>query len=302
MPTTYFLGELAALLAAFCWALTGILFTIGGRRVGSQVVNMARLVLAFIILMILHRLTLGTWFPVEAEPGRWGWLALSGVIGLALGDAALFQAMVLIGPRLSTVLMALVPIISTVSAWVFLRERLSWLDTLAVLVTVAGVAWVVLERGQNGVEKRGRAFWLGVLCGLGGALGQSLGLITSRLGLTGDYPVISANFIRMLAATVALWLISLLAGHGGRPFAALRADRRAALVIVAATCIGPVAGVLLSLIAIQHASIGIASTLMSLTPIMILPLLYWIFHERVSWRALGGTVLALLGVAIIFLF
>ncbi|MEK7324541.1 MAG: DMT family transporter, partial [Chloroflexota bacterium] len=137
MPTTYFLGELAALMAAFCWALTGILFTVGGRRVGSQVVNMARLPLALIILMALHRLTLGTWFPVRVEPGRWGWLALSGVIGLALGDAALFQAMVLIGPRLSTVLMALVPIISTVSAWVFLRERLNWLDTLAVLVTVA---------------------------------------------------------------------------------------------------------------------------------------------------------------------
>jgi drug/metabolite transporter (DMT)-like permease len=298
-----FVGEVAALATSLCWALTGIFFTLGGRRVGSQVVNLTRLLLALVIMLLLHRLALGTWLPLGASVERWGWLALSGVIGLALGDAALFQALLFIGPRLAALLMALVPIISTLLAWAFLAERLAWLDVLAVCLTVAGVAWVVLERRTDdaGGAVAGRNFKWGVILGLGAASGQSLGLITSRLGLEGDFSVLSANLIRILAASVALWGAAAAVGQGGRPLAALRADRRAALTILAGTVVGPVLGVMLSLLAIQRAPVGIASTLMSLTPITILPLVYWIFRERISRRAVGGTFLAFSGVALIFL-
>lgn len=295
-------GELAALITSVCWAFTGVFFTVSGRRVGSQTVNLARLALALIILSVAHRLTDGAWLPWQAEPYRWGWLTLSGVIGLTLGDASLFQALVYIGPRLSTLLMATVPLQSTILAWVLLGQRLEAMDLLAVPLTTAGVAWVVMERrSENGSASRGPKFRVGVLLGLGGALGQALGLITSRLGLEGDFSPISATLIRMLAATAALWGVSLLSGGGRRALASLRADRRALVIILGGTLVGPVLGVTLSLAAIQRAPIGIASTLMSLTPIAILPLVYFFFGERVSLSALSGTVVALAGVALIFL-
>jgi len=166
-----FIGEIAALSTALLWSLTSIFFTIAGRRVGAWAVNMTRLLLALVLLLGIHLATIGTLLPWQAEPYRWGWLAVSGVIGLALGDAALFQALVHIGPRLSTLLMAMTPIISTFVAWVFLGEHLAFYDLLAVPITTLGVVWVVLERG-NGVSAvlPGSNFRLGVLYGLGGAL------------------------------------------------------------------------------------------------------------------------------------
>lgn len=298
-----FIGEIAALLTSACWAFTGIFFTIGGRRVGSQTVNLTRLLLAFLIMLVIHRVALGKWLPLGASANNWGWLALSGVIGLTLGDAALFQALVFIGPRLASLLMALVPIISTILAWIFLGETLSPADLLAVLLTVGGVAWVVLERtGQSADSSAPKHFRLGVLLGLAAATGQSLGLLTSRFGLANNFPVVSANLIRILAGGAALWALGFINGSAWRAAGHLRQDRRAFWAIVGGTVVGPVIGIMASLVAVQHAPLGIASTLMSLTPIMMLPLVVVAFREQVSRRAIGGTVLALAGVSLIFLF
>ena len=145
-----FIGETAALVTVVCWAVTGIFFTIEGRRVGSWIVNLTRLTLALIILFIIHRVWIGTWLPQNAGTLRWSWFALSGVIGLTLGDALLFSAHIHIGPRLTSLLLSSVPIITVVVAWIFLEERLAFTYVLAVLITTGGIAWVVLERNRNG--------------------------------------------------------------------------------------------------------------------------------------------------------
>jgi len=310
------LGELAALGAATCWAFTSLLFTQAGRRVGSQVVNLARLLLAVIILVVVHKLATGIWLPIDAARDRWGWLAISGLIGLALGDAALFQSLIFLGPRLGALLMALAPIIATIAAWLFLKEQLGVADLLAIVLTVGGVAWVVAERrppvgapavavpgaaGAGRYSAGNRNFAWGVVLGIGAATGQALGLITSRLGMYGNFPIISATVVRMLAGFGAVWAVAAVTGGAGRPFQALAGDWRAAAAIVAATLIGPVAGVSLSLAAIQHAPVGIASTLMALTPILVLPLVRALYREPISLRAVAGTILALAGVALIFL-
>ena len=299
---TVLIGELAGLATSICWSFTGIFFALGARRVGSQAVNLARLLFALGIMLLLHRLLFGAWLPVSAGPERWGWLALSGVIGLSLGDAALFQSMIFIGPRRAALMMALVPIISTGLAWVFFREALSWPDLLAIVLTVAGVAWVVVERqagpavGEAGNARRG------ILLGLAAAAGQATGLILSRQGMTGGFSVVSAQLIRILFACAAVWAVALLRGQGRRIVNSIQRDRRAALAIGAGTLAGPVVGVMLSLVAVTRAPVGVASTLMSLAPITILPLVYFVFHERISPRAIGGTLLALAGVALIFLY
>jgi drug/metabolite transporter (DMT)-like permease len=296
------MGEIAALATSFCWSFTSIQFTLAGQQVGSEVVNRTRLVLAVLYLSLAHLLLYGELWPIHAEPFRWGWLGLSGTIGLVLGDACLFQAFVLIGTRRAMLVTTLGPVISTLLAWGWLGETLQLAEIGAVLVVVGGIAWVVSERQSaqgTSVESK-RQYALGVLLSVGGALGQALGLVISKQGLAGDFPSLSAALIRMMVATGVIWLLTLAQGQVGATWHALR-DEKARLFIAGGALTGPFVGVWLSMVAVQRAHVGIASTLMSLSPIILIPLGHWIFREQISPRAVAGTVVALAGAAIIFL-
>jgi len=295
-----YLGEIAALATAVCWAATSLFFTIAGKQVGSQLVNRVRLPLAALFLAITHLLWQGQVLPIHAEPSRWGWLGLSAILGLVLGDALLLQAFVLIGTRLSMLLMTLVPVIGALLAWVFLGETLSLLEIGAIIVTVSSVAWVVSEQGNsNSVDGNPRSYIIGVLCGIGGAFGQALGLILSKRGMAGDFPALSASLMRLLVASAVLWLWALIQGQLRPTIEGLRI-RSARWAILGGTVAGPFIGMTLSLAAVQLTHVGIASTLMALSPVILLPLAHWIFKERITPRAIIGTVVALVGVAMIF--
>ena len=295
-----YLGEIAALATAVCWAATSLFFTIAGKQVGSQVVNRVRLPLAALFLAILHLFWQGQVLPIHAEPSRWGWLGLSAISGLVLGDAMLFQAFVLIGARLAMLLMTLSPVIGMLLAWVFLGETLSLLEIGAVVVTMGSVAWVVSERrNSNPVDGNPRNYVVGVLCGIGGAFGQALGLILSKRGMVSDFPALSASLMRLSVASVVIWLWALMRGQLRPTIQGLRI-RPARWAIVVGTILGPLIGMTLSLAAVQLAPVGIVSTLMSLGPLILLPLTHWVFKEHITQRAIVGTVVAMLGVAMIF--
>jgi drug/metabolite transporter (DMT)-like permease len=296
-----YLGEIAALGTSVCWTFTSIFFTLSGRRVGSLIVNQARLLLAVVFLSVTHLLLLGVLLPDQPGLYRWFWLGLSGVIGLVLGDGFLFQAFVLIGPRRSMLLMALVPIISILMAWLFLGETLSATEIVAIGLTVGGIAWVVSEGEANGVQVDRRRYWLGILAGLGGALGQALGLVASKKGMVGGFSPLSATLMRMMVAAAVIWGFALLRGRAGQSMRAL-ADRQASLAILGGAIAGPFLGVWLSLIAVSLTQVGIAATLMALTPIFLLLPSQWIFKERISLQSVVGTAVAIVGVAIILLF
>lgn len=295
-----YVGEIAALGTSVCWTFTSIFFTLSGRRVGSVIVNQARLLLAVLFLAITHLLVAGSWLPPQANLYRWFWLGLSGVIGLVLGDGFLFYAFVLIGARRSMLLMSLAPIIGAVIAWLFLGERLSTIEIIAIGLTVGGVAWVVSERESNGLQVDRRKYWLGVLAGLGGAFGQALGLVISKKGMLGDFSPLSATLMRMLVAAVVIWGLALFHGRAVHTVRAL-GDRQAGPAILGGAIAGPFLGVWLSLIAVQLAPVGIAATLMALAPILILLPSVWIFNEQITLQSVIGTLVALAGVAIIFL-
>ena len=296
------IGEIAALGTALFWSLTSIQFTQAGRRIGSGRTNRIRLVLAVTYLLLAHLLLYGELWPTQAEPFRWGWLGVSGVMGLVLGDASLFQSFVTIGPRRGMLMMTLVPVISSLVAWGWLGETLHPVEIGAILLTVGGIAWVVSEgeQGQeNSVESR-RQYGLGVLFGLGGATGQALGLVLAKQGLVGGFPSLSATLMRMLVATGVLWLITLVRGQAGETWEALK-DRKALRSVIGGSLTGPFLGVWLSMVAVQRAHVGIASTLMAMSPVMLIPLTHWIYGERISPRSAVGTAVALAGAAIIFL-
>lgn len=291
-------GELAALATAVCWSFTAIFFSYSGRRVGSDVVNRSRLLFALLLLLIAHRILEGYFFPREVEPFRWGWLAVSSVLGLVLGDAFLFHAYVLVGPRLSMLMMATVPIYSLLFGWLLFGESMGGLETLGVLLTVAGVGYVVTE-GQGGLAENRRDYRRGLLFAFLGALGQVANLVTARYALVGDFPALSATIIRILIAAAIMWGIAAARRQVGETFAQWR-DRKALKAIMAGSVVGPFLGIWLSLVAVQSARLGIASTLMALPPVILIPLEFLFFRRRVSTRGIIGTVVAMAGVALLF--
>jgi drug/metabolite transporter (DMT)-like permease len=298
------MGELAALLTSVCWALTSIQLALAGRRVGSEVVNRTRLVLAVVYISLSHLVVQGRLWPSGVEPFRWGWLGLSGTVGLVVGDGCLFQSFLLIGTQRAMLMMTLVPVISALVAWGWLGETLLPAEIAAVLLTVGGIAWVVSEkrRERPGPTSAGdaRRYGLGLLLGFGGALGQALGLVAAKRGLTGGFSSLSATLIRMVVATGVIWLLALIRGQVRATWRALR-DRKALWFLLGGSLVGPFLGVWLSMVAIQRAPVGIASTLMALSPIVLIPLERWLFKERASSRSVIGTVLAVVGAGVIFL-
>jgi drug/metabolite transporter (DMT)-like permease len=296
------MGEIAALFTAVCWAFTSIFFSISGKLVGSAVVNRIRLLFASVLLALAHLVIQGTLFPVDADLHRWAILGLSGIIGLALGDALLFQAYVLIGPRITTLLMALAPVFGTLVAWFFLDEILTITVLVGISVTIAGVAWVVLEKGNGHSAERQSYLLTGVLLGLGASVCQALGLILSKVGLAGGYSALSGVEIRILVAMISIWLFSALRGQLRPTMETLRAKPIALAWIGGGATFGPFIGVWLSLIAVQLSPVGVASTLMALSPVIVMPLSAIFFHEKISTRAIFGTLAAVIGVAIITLF
>lgn len=293
-----YLGEIAGLATALCWSLTAIVFTAASRRIGSLQVNLYRLPMALILLFLIYILVDGR-FAIKQS--NLLWLLGSGVVGLAIGDSFLFEAMVLIGARLSMILMALAPPMTAVLAYFFLRETVGTLGVLGIIITIGGVSWVVAERhaDANGLPKR--ISWFGVICGIGGALFQAIGLILAKKGLTDEVSPLFATFIRMSSATIAMWSVALLWRKVKNPWLLFTANPTAVKQMIIAVIFGPVLGVTLSLAAVKYTETGIAATLIATVPVVMIPLLIVIEKEWPSWRAILGAIITVGGIAILFL-
>ncbi|MHC4946361.1 MAG: EamA family transporter, partial [Planctomycetota bacterium] len=177
-----FIGPAAGVATSFFWTLTSLFFTAGGKRIGVVKVNSARIGMAIVFLAITHKLLSGVWIP-DALSGQVVFLALSGLLGLTLGDQALFTAFVFIGPRLSMLIMATSPIFAVLFGWSVLGERLSPTAWIGIALTLGGVAWVVMERPANHAEGRTpRRAW-GIVLAFIGAACQAGGLLLSKQGM-----------------------------------------------------------------------------------------------------------------------
>jgi drug/metabolite transporter (DMT)-like permease len=295
-----YIGEIAALATAFFFAMTALIFTSTGRTVGSQVTNRMRLLFALIYLVLLNIVLFHEPLPFSAQPSRWFWLGLSGIIGLALGDAFLFQSYVYVGSRLGSLLLSLAPVFGSIIAWMFFGEILTVLQILGIGLTLAGIAWVVASHEDAPDLPDGNAR-RGVLFGILAALGQAAGLVFSKQGMSGDFSPFQANAIRMLAAVLFVWVWAALEGKARPTVMSVRGKKRIIGLLALGAFVGPVLGVSSSLFAIQHAEIGVASTLIALTPVILLPISHFVFHEKIGWQAILGTVLAICGVAVLFL-
>lgn len=308
-----YIGELISLVVSVLWTISALASEVGSKHLGVYVLNVWRLGLSLLFAGLLLWATMGAPSPVYAGGEAWIWLLLSGVVGYFFGDYCLFSSYLVIGSRFGMLFMTLAPMFTAFFAWLMLGQQLSWKALLAMVVTLSGIAITVFHRG--GGHKVSLSLPLkGVLFGLGAALGQGAGLVMSMIGLNhyrADVPSdmlpqmetwlpFAANMIRCLAGTLCFTVCLLWRGEM-HLMAESRHDHKGLLAMLCAVFVGPFFGVSLSLMAVQYTAAGIASTLMALTPIMILLPSKWLFHQPITWKAVAGAVISCIGVSLFFL-
>lgn len=335
MPSLSPLGIVAGLGTAALWTLSALCFEKASRRIGSLSVNVLRLVVAATLFSALSVLRTGQLLPSGiAERGLLE-LVLSGLVGFVVGDLLLFQAFVLIGARLAMLVYASVPLLTACASFLFMDETLSLRAVSGMCVTVVGIALAVGRKpsprkppessaaatnppspgeAPPGWRHRGR----GILFALGGAMGQAAGLMLGKRGALGQNSF-QATHVRVLAGLVGFVCLVLLTRQGGRVLEPIRAAfarqsaaasseprpprlaQSALLLLSLGAFAGPFLGVSLGLLSTQLLPTGIASTLMSTVPVLLVPVSVLVLGERVAWPEALGSVLAVGGVTIIVL-
>jgi len=298
-------GEIAALMTAAFWTVTAIAFEAASRKIGSLVVNLLRLCIGFSFLSVFTLIYRGYFLPVDASPEAWIYLLLSGLIGFVIGDLCLFQAFVLIGARISMLIMALAPPITALMSWIFLGEILTFQNWVGMTITMTGIALVVLKRSERSSQKgkfdlvRLSYPIVGIALALGGAVGQSAGLVLSKLGVK-QYDAFAASQIRILAGIFGFALLFTILRRWRDIFIGLT-FRKPILQLTLGAFFGPFLGVSFSLVAIKYTHTGIAATLMSVVPVLIIVPSVLFFKEKVTFKEVIGAILAVGGVALFFL-
>lgn len=293
------IGEIAALGTAFCWTFTGISFEYAGKKVGSLAVNFIRLILGFIFISIFTYLTRGLLLPTDSTSFNWIWLGLSGIIGFFLGDLFLFQSYLEIGTRVAMLIMAASPPITALLGFIFMGETITWKGLLGMAITTLGIAVVILskETGEKKIKITHSA--KGLTYAFLGALGQSVGLILSKIGM-GSYNPFAATQIRIVTGFIGFFILFLLKGNWKDLTVALK-DKKAMTGITIGSIFGPFLGVSLALISLQNTTAGISATITSIMPVLIIPFSIILFKEKVKPKEILGTLISVVGVAVLFI-
>jgi drug/metabolite transporter (DMT)-like permease len=301
---TYF-GEIAGLLTALFWTVTSLAFESAGKKVGSLSVNLIRLIIAFFLTGIFCWITRGYFWPVDATLYQWKWLSLSGLVGFVVGDLLLFQAFVVIGARISMLIMSLAPPIAAYAGWLILGEELTLINWAGMTVTISGIVMVILKREKrelNGsVLRKIRSSYSvpGILLALGGATGQAAGLVLSKKGM-GSYDAFSASQIRILTGIAGFTLLFFFMRRWTKVFEAVK-NQAAMKRIALGSFFGPFLGVSFSLLAVQNTETGVAATLMSVVPVLIIAPSVIFFGEKVNGKEILGAVITVAGVSLFFI-
>ncbi len=343
----HFLGEIISIAVAISWTLSALFFEYAGKKIGSLIVNILRLIFAFFLLGSLLFFATGSFIPQNADANTWIWMILSGLVGFVFGDLCLFYSYLLITARFSQLLMTLAPPFAALFGWLLLGETLSPMGFVGMAVTLVGIAISVLKRGGNAVANVGEETLIaggsnltvvtkcekesvtrkvinklspnlrlhlplnGLLLGIGGALGQGLGIVLSKQGMNyysiaakgtdvAGYIPFAATQMRIITGIIGFALIIFFTRRF-RDFKDGFKNRKAVSATFAGSIFGPFVGVSLSLMAIQHTNTAVASTIMATTPIIILIPYILLYKKKITFIEVIGAILSVVGVSLFFL-
>lgn len=307
-------GEILSLVVALSWTATALFADIASHRLGALTLNLIRMALSLIFLAAALWIVTGSPYPAFADGKTWFWLALSGAVGYVFGDFCLFNSYVVFGSKFGQLFMTLAPPMAGIAGWLMLGERMAWHSWLAMAVTLTGIAISILARQGDSHRLSLKLPLKGILFGIGAGIGQGVGLVLSKIGLEHYSAALPAGvstsmvtmmpfagtFIRAVAGLVGFFLIIALKRRLGAVATAFH-DGKGMKFALLTTFFGPFLGVSLSLMAVQYAKAGIASTLMALTPVLIIVPYSIINRQKISLREVIGTLVTITGVALFFL-
>lgn len=296
------LGGAAAIVAALLWAVATVIFSKLGEDIPPAELNLVKCSVA-VTMMIVTTLLLGETYP------RSGWLpyallAGSGIIGISIGDTAYFESLNHLGSRLTILLTVLDPPMAGIISWLFLHEQLQLIAWFGILLTMAGVAWVIWQEQRDGSSKP-KNLWRGIFFSLIACLAQSVGAVFSRYALTETtISALQTAIIRLLAGILALAVMIIVSrkpsfGWLHQTSASGRTPARLMGMIVLVGILGTYLAIWLQQVSLQFAPVGIAQTLLSTSPIFILPIAA-MRGEKVTWKSVLGVIVALAGVVVLF--
>ncbi|MEO0543506.1 MAG: DMT family transporter [Pseudomonadota bacterium] len=294
-----FIYEAAALAAALAWAFTGIIAADPSRALGAMAFSRWRMTIVFFMLAAWTTL-FGGWQSLQPE---WSIaLALSGFIGIFIGDTALFQTMNRLGPRRTAMLFSLNAPMSVVLAWGFLGESLPASALLGIAIIMAGVILAIIYGKRRDQLHRWESIrgplWVGLSLGLLAALGQAIGALIVRPIMEAGADPVAASAIRVGISALALIAAVVLPFNAVRQQTKMTWDLLWRVALSGFLAMG--LGMTLILFALSGGKVGIITTLSATTPVMVLPILWWRTKEMPASGAWIGAALVIVGSALIF--
>lgn len=295
---TRFSGELAAIFAALFWAISSFVFKRLGKTIRPIELNLIKGVGAVLLLALM---SLFLREPITAlTPFALMMLLVSGVLGIGFGDTMYFEALNSIGPRRTLLISILAPPMTVVLAILFLGETINPLGWLGVVITISGVAWVIL--GNRNKEEPQKLVRMGVFFAFLSALAQAIGSVMSRWALT-QTPVsaIQSAILRLVAgiAFLGVWMLI-----GKQKPAEWMKEAKNNAGIYGILALGILLGAFLPLwlqqIAFKNTEVGIAQTLLATSPLFVL-IISVLRKDKLSWQEILGMVIAVAGIAVLFL-
>ncbi len=289
-------GELAALGAAFLWATATMMFGQLGKSLSPLLLNLAKGAIA-IGLILVTLLLLGR--PATGlEPRPILLLILSGMVGIGLGDTAYFTAINRIGARQALLLETLAPAMAAGLAVILLGESIGLQSWAGILLTLAGVSWVISQRLPQ-PEERSLQPGGGIVYGVLAALGQATGAVLSRAALAHS-PInpLWSSLLRLIGGGLLIIAILVRQGEVRQQIRPLQNFRIIAMVGLAAL-LGTYLAIYLQQVALKHSAAGIAQALTGTSPLFVLPMAAAL-GDRVNGRTVAGVVIALVGMFLLF--
>jgi len=290
--------DLFALGAAACWALGSVMSVTPSRHLGAFAFTRWRMAMVAVMLWTVVAVQ-GSWHSFNGH--AWGVMGVSGLIGIFIGDTALFSAINRLGPRRAGVLFATHAAFSAALGFALLDERMSIQALLGGVLTMAGVMLaIVLGRHKDEThawEANHGQVGVGVALALLAALCQAVGSLIAKPVMAQQVDPIMASAVRVSVATAAHGVL-LLAG-----FMAARAHQAPTARVLAQTGLnGFIAmgiGMTLVLLALEQGDVGMVAILSSVSPILVLPLLWLQLKRAPAPGAWLGAILTVVGTALI---
>ena len=290
------IGSAAALAAAIFWTCSSMIW--GLVKLPAFTINVCKNWIG-VTLLGLHLAVASFVFKlveISADWQAWGWLGLSGLIGIVIGDTMYFRSLQILGPRRALMLACLAPLFAAVLGLLFLHQTMGYLVVLGVGLTMSGVMVVVMDRKAKKEEPglMPGKMQAGIACGVFAAACQAGGGLFSTIGMV-SCSALEAAAIRLFVSAIAtsLWVLS-------------RQKYRRAFMqtvkvehlryLVPATMLGTWLGIWCCQMAYKNDDLAIAQTLLSTCPLFAIPVMWILYRQRINRLAFCGTVVAIFGI------